>query len=94
MHTSYLREEEKTVVNAIEKARDTLQAERYAAYLDGKNEGRMEGRSEGLMEAEKQILADKRIRVLNMKADGLPVELISKYANMPLDAVRDIVSGA
>jgi predicted transposase/invertase (TIGR01784 family) len=77
---------------SIEEARryeDSLKV-----YRDIKNsldtareEGREKGREEGLKEG---IQKAKYEDALNMLADGLPVEKVSKYTGLPVDAVRKL----
>jgi predicted transposase/invertase (TIGR01784 family) len=57
------------------------------AREEGLEEGLEKGREEGLKEG---IQKAKCEDALNMLADGLPVEKVSKYTGLPVDAVKKL----
>ena len=51
----------------------------------GREEGREEGRAEGLAEG---IEKNKRDNARQMKADGMPAELIAKYTGLSIEIIN------
>ena len=58
---------------------------------EGLAEGRAEGRAEGLAEGELSKSLDV---ARQMKAEGLPVEMIARCTGLSIEQIEDLKSGA
>ena len=61
---------------------------KYEAYTSGKDEGIQEGIEKGIQEG---IEKKQKEMILNMYKDNLPIETISKYANLSISKVEEII---
>lgn len=68
------------MINVVDTARMEGKAEGHA---EGKEEGRAEGRVEGLVEGKRQTARE-------MKADGMPVNVISKYTGLSFEEIDSL----
>ena len=57
---------------------------KFEAYTSGKDEGIQEGIQKGIEKKQKEM-------ILNMYKDNLPIETISKYANLSISKVEEII---
>ena len=57
---------------------------KFEAYTSGKDEGIQEGIQKGIEKKQKEM-------ILNMHNDNLPIETISKYANLTKEKVEEII---
>ena len=53
--------------------------------IDAYNGGRADGKDEGILQKQTEM-------ILNMNKDGLPIETISKYSNLTVDKVNQIIN--
>jgi predicted transposase/invertase (TIGR01784 family) len=79
-----LREEERTMAEAFEKAQAIIDSEIVSSFIEGKAEGKQEGRAEGKVEGVQEGI----IRVaISMLKDGDDPQKVSRCTGLPLEQV-------
>lgn len=78
-------------INAIMIQNDVLNTAKLEGLAEGRAKGRAEGRAEGLAEGLAEGQKKERINMARqMKADGLPIEVIARYTQMPEKEIEDL----
>ena len=84
------KEEHDAYIRHLESMQNEKSATLYS-YASGKVDGKAEGRAEGIIEGRAEgernaMLATAR----NMKADGMPAEIIAKYIHLPISEIQSL----
>ena len=65
--------------------------DRYSVMETAKNEGIAEGRAEGeAIGIQKGALQEKTSIAMQMKKDGMPIEMIAKYSGLSIEQIKEI----
>lgn len=82
---------EEGMIDAARREADNILLARYDAEEEGLEKGRAEGIEQGFVQGIEQT---KREMIISMHEDNVPLEKISKYANISVDEVNKILGSS
>ena len=82
---------ERSILDAIQKSRNDFYNDMTAAKEEGKEEGLKEGKEEGLKEGKEEGLKEKSIEIAkNMLKDNVDINIISKYSGLSVEEINKL----